>query len=105
MVNARGQCFSDRCTPPLCEYGGACLPVHDSFIVHHGYEEDLRNKMRELFLSRYGSAPSLKDKGVIFYRSDTPTRDTLDVQDILAALDTRQDHRLDAFRVLKRPDG
>ncbi len=80
--------------------GVPCLPVHDSFIVHHGYEEDLRNKMSELFLDRYDSAPKLKDKGVIFYRSDIPIRDTLEVQDILAALDTQQDNRLDAFRSL-----
>lgn len=84
--------------------GVPCLPVHDSFIVHHGYEEDLRKKMSELFIDRYGSAPSLKDKGVIFYRSDSPIRDTLEIQNILAALDTRQDHRLDVFRGLRQPD-
>ena len=84
--------------------GVPCLPVHDSFIVHHGYEEDLRKKMSELFADRYGFTPSLKDKGVIFYRSDIPSRDTLDVQDILAALDTRQDRRLEAFRELRRRD-
>lgn len=80
--------------------GVPCLPVHDSFIVHHGYEKDLRQKMRELFAERYGYAPNLKDKGVSFYRSDIPMRETLEVLDIVAALDTRQDHRLDAFRLL-----
>jgi hypothetical protein len=80
--------------------GVPCLPVHDSFIVHHGYEEDLRKKMSELFVDRYSSVPSLKDKGVRFYRSDTLVRDVLKIEDLLAALDSQQDNRLDAFRSL-----
>lgn len=88
----------------FAKMGIPCLPVHDSFIVHHGYEEDLCKKMRELFAERYCFTPSLKDKGVRFYRSDTPIRDIIEIQDILVALDTRQDHRLDAFRELSRRD-
>ena len=88
----------------FADMGVPCLPVHDSFIVHHGYEKDLRKKMRELFAERYGYAPNLKDKGVTFYRSDIPMRETLEVLDIVAALDTRQDHRLDAYKELRRRD-
>ncbi len=34
--------------------GYACLPVHDSFIVHHGLEHDLANSMNRAFLAEFG---------------------------------------------------
>ncbi|MBO9439916.1 hypothetical protein J7354_14690 [Sulfitobacter sp. R18_2] len=32
----------------------ACLPVHDSFIVHHGLQDDLDQIMREAFQAEFG---------------------------------------------------
>ena len=32
----------------------ACLPVHDSFIVHHGLQDDLNQIMREAFSAEFG---------------------------------------------------
>jgi hypothetical protein len=29
-----------------------CLPVHDSFIVHHGYEQELRDAMQAAYGKR-----------------------------------------------------
>lgn len=80
--------------------GVPCLPVHDSFLVHHGYETELNNKMMELFVERYGCEPNLKGKGAIFYRGDTPMSDKPTLEEILAANDTPQDNRLAAFRAL-----
>lgn len=34
--------------------GYACLPVHDSFIVHHGLQHDLDQIMREAFEAEFG---------------------------------------------------
>ncbi len=34
--------------------GYACLPVHDSFIVHHGLEHDLANAMNRAFHAEFG---------------------------------------------------
>lgn len=34
--------------------GYACLPVHDSFIVHHGLQDDLTNAMQEAFEMAFG---------------------------------------------------
>jgi hypothetical protein len=80
--------------------GVPCLPVHDSFLVHHGYEEELKNKMMELFIERYGSVPNLKGKSAIFYRSDTPMSDKPTIEELLAANDLPQERRLTAFRGL-----
>ena len=38
----------------------AVLPVHDSFIMHHGYETDLRTVMDAFFRERFGHSIRLK---------------------------------------------
>lgn len=38
----------------FAEMGYACLPVHDSFIVHHGLEHDLANAMSRAFQAEFG---------------------------------------------------
>ena len=40
--------------------GYPCLPVHDSFIVHHGLAGELEDKMKAVFTKRYGVAPKIK---------------------------------------------
>ncbi|WP_238368797.1 hypothetical protein [Mesobacterium pallidum] len=35
--------------------GYACLPVHDSFIVHHGLQDELNDFMRRTFEERFGA--------------------------------------------------
>ena len=84
----------------FAQYGVPCLPVHDSFIVHHGYEDELRAKMSELFSERYGVQSKLKGDPVYFYRSDTLDSTGHSIEEILKAADIRQEHRLDAFRSL-----
>jgi hypothetical protein len=82
--------------------GVACLPVHDSFIIHHGYEHELREKMTEIFRERYGVAPNTKNDDVIFFRGEysLPTQPTID--DVLKANNTFQDNRLESFRALQQ---
>lgn len=40
--------------------GYPCLPVHDSFIVHHGLAGELEDKMTEVFAARYHTQPKVK---------------------------------------------
>jgi hypothetical protein len=42
------------------EYNQFCLPVHDSFIVHFSWEQDLQDRMIDVFLQRYGVKPKIK---------------------------------------------
>lgn len=83
------------------EMGYACLPVHDSFILHHGLEEDLLHTMTSVFCRRYGIEPAIKIRRRIAQAADD-NHDLLplNVDEILEKLDTPQDHRLEAFRAL-----
>ena len=40
--------------------GYACLPVHDSFIVHHGYDTEVKELMQEVFVRRFHALGKLK---------------------------------------------
>lgn len=42
--------------------GYVCLPVHDSFIVHHALEDELRDIMNDEFRKRYGVDIATKTK-------------------------------------------
>lgn len=45
--------------------GFGCLPVHDSFIVHHGLQDELGNIMRTAFEAEFGVAGNVGvDKGI-----------------------------------------
>ena len=41
--------------------GTALLPIHDSFIVHHGYAHELRNMMLEIFERDFGNGIGVKE--------------------------------------------
>ena len=86
----------------FAEMGVPCLPVHDSFLIHHGYEEELRSKMRELFVECYGLEPSLKGDQVSFYLGTLPLPDRPTIEELLSANDSPQDNRLAAFRALSK---
>ena len=36
------------------KFDAPALPIHDSFIVHHGYGSELEEQMRKAFSDRYG---------------------------------------------------
>ncbi|MFT6089474.1 hypothetical protein [Sulfitobacter sp.] len=59
----------------------ACLPVHDSFIVHHGLQADLDHIMREAFKAEFGISGKVGiDIGIgeIVEGSDLPIEPDLD---------------------------
>lgn len=87
----------------------AILPLHDSFLMHHGYETSLEPVMRSAFEEIVGKSPIIDRKeaekdGISTVDEDDPfgpvTTDDLD--ELLADLDVGYEHRLRAFRALQR---
>lgn len=79
-------------------HGVPILPIHDSFIVHSGYETALKDVMVSVFKERYGVDISLKAR--VF---DTPEnlRDmptTKDLRELLSYANIGHELRLEAFR-------
>ncbi|MGQ3486961.1 hypothetical protein [Roseovarius pacificus] len=61
--------------------GDACLPVHDSFIVHHGLQDKLDQIMRETFEAEFGFGGNVGvDTGIgeVVESSDEPIEANLD---------------------------
>ncbi len=84
----------------FAKYGIPCLPVHDSFIMHHGYENELRDKMNEFFEERYGVKSKIKNEEVIFYRDEKDFNAKHALEDVITGYDLPQEHRLNEFRAL-----
>jgi len=78
--------------------GVPCLPVHDSFIIHHAYEDELYEKMEELFLKKYKIPVKLKKEMPVFYREDLEVSEGFSVDEILSASAMPQEQRLMMFR-------
>ena len=82
----------------FAKMGVPCLPVHDSFIIHHAYEDELYEKMEELFLERYKIPVKLKKESPLFYRDDLGMSEIFSVDEILHSLSMPQEQRLITFR-------
>ena len=88
--------------------GIAILPLHDSFMMHHGYETSLEPVMSSAFEEVVGLSPKIDRKQAS--RQTKPDPNNLydefgpdisqDIDEILASL-SGHDHRLDAFYSLK----
>ena len=52
--------LADKIMMDYFEYNQFCLPVHDSFIVFHSWEQDLKDRMTYVFRQRYGVEPKIK---------------------------------------------
>ena len=90
----------------FADMGYPCLPVHDSFIVHHGLETELLGVMKDAFKARFGRDARIKTTKVVRQpNSDDESSLSLEVKGILNALDTPQDHRLEAFRQSRQDSG
>lgn len=81
-----------------------CLPVHDSFIVHHGLATELEDQMKAVFTERYGVAPKIKlieaDRSMPKGESLTPGSNEID--DVLRAMDAPHEHRLELHYRLRQ---
>ena len=86
------------------QMGYPCLPVHDSFIVHHGLATELEDQMKAVFTERYGVAPKIKlieaDRSMPKGESLTPVSNEID--DVLRAMDAPHEHRLELHYRLRQ---
>jgi len=86
----------------------AILPLHDSFLMHHGYENSLEPVMRSAFEEVIGTFPVIDRKeaakrnnvNMIETRASLDLDATDDLKDLLTELDVGYEHRLEAFRRL-----
>jgi len=54
--------IANRVMLEMLDRGYVCLPVHDSFIVHHGLEDELERMMRRIFEDQVGAEIAVKAK-------------------------------------------
>ena len=81
----------------------AILPLHDSFLMHHGYETSLQPVMNDVFKEIVGSKPKVDKKQFpkrLQLENGRPD-DEFDLEQLLKALDVGCEHRLEAFRRLR----
>jgi len=89
--------------------GIAILPLHDSFLMHNGYEPSLDPVMRSAFEEVVGASPKIdrKEPDKVLLQDavdeDDPfgTVTTDDLHELLAELDVGYEHRLAAFRTFR----
>ena len=87
--------FMDYTTPVTI------LPVHDSFIMHHGYETELKQFMQQHFHEMFGCTINLGlEYGDYRAESEEPIPVTSDLDELLSSL-SGADKRLDAWRASK----
>ena len=83
--------------------GHPCLPVHDSFIVHHGLEDDLNSEMQLAFEAMFGAVGKV-DSQIGIGELVKPTAEPI-APDIDALLNpVGFDGRLQAFRNARDTD-
>jgi len=96
--------IAERVMLHFVQDGIAILPLHDSFLMHNGYETWLEPVMHEVFENVVGIAPKIDRKTF----RDSPMEEktvadnevTLSIKEIIAS-NSGHDHRLDAFYNLK----
>lgn len=72
------------------------LPVHDSFICHHGYLEEVEKMMRDKFRKRFGVSIKVKKSLPSYSHINKGTDDSLSA--LLSYENRSYDLRLDRFR-------
>ena len=89
--------------------GIAVLPLHDSFLMHNGYEPSLDPVMRSAFEEVVGASPKIdrKEPDKVLLQDAVDEDDpfgpvtTDDLDELLADLDVGYEHRLAAFRAFR----
>ena len=76
------------------------LPVHDSFICHHGYKSEVEELMKKAFKKRFGVNISVKATSSETKQGFREIQNSLD--DLLTLNDMKHELRLQAFRELHR---
>jgi len=72
------------------------LPVHDSFICHHGYAEEVRAKMKQLFQKRFGANIEVSEIRVV--DGSGFIEETADLEELLTFEDQTFEQRHQLFQ-------
>jgi hypothetical protein len=81
--------------------GYACLPVHDSFIVHHALQEDLHDIMQAAFKAAFGTTiDAAADAGIGEVVDSSLMAIEADLDELLQPVGHQA--RLEAFRSRQR---
>lgn len=75
------------------------LPVHDSFICHHGYAEEVRKMMVKNFEERFGLKVKVSEIKEPIVRG--PVEEQSDLNELLNQTDCSFDERMEAFRKVR----
>ena len=73
------------------------LPVHDSFICHHGYAEEVREMMVKSFRERFGVKVQVSE--IKEPQASSIVEDFSTLEDLLSNVDQAFDERLSVFRI------
>mgnify|MGYP001381865322 CR=1 FL=1 len=84
------------------------LPVHDSFLVHNGYESALEQYMKDFFRERFDRNIEVKkqikmEKPLPEFDPDDPFKGSFvtdDIEELLSLYNIGHEQRLNAFRSL-----
>ena len=74
------------------------LPIHDSFVMHHGYEKELQDAMGKAFRDRFGQEIGIKLESKMPYVEGDGEFISTDFDDLLSGLEGGCDKRLELFR-------
>ena len=74
------------------------LPIHDSFVMHHGYEKELQDAMAKAFKDRFGQEIGIKLECKMPYAEGDGEFISTDFDDLLAGVERDCDKRLELFR-------
>jgi hypothetical protein len=78
-------CIAESVMLQFAAIDAPALPVHDSFIMHHGYGGELEEAMRRAFHERRGSDIPVKHETITWRRSDETLDETSSLDEILEA--------------------
>ena len=91
----KDSCIAERVMLQFVEWDAPALPIHDSFIVHHGYAEtgDIEEIMRRSFYEEIGEHISKVDTEILtwHYRKDDTQANSSDAPSIDQILNADDD--------------
>ena len=82
----------------FAKMGVPVLPVHDSFVMHQGYEKELQDVMAKAFKGRFGRDIGIKLESKMPYPSGDGKFISSDFDDILGGVEGGWHRRLELFR-------
>ena len=78
------------------------LPLHDSFLMHHGYETELAQQMDLAFQKVTGYKPKIDAKYFKAAMDDNFSEDDNDLSSILKLLGESHEARMAAFETISK---